>query len=171
VKYAIAFLISLSVLPAQASDRTEKVKALMEAQGLAALFEGQKKAGEEAGMKQAEEMASKMLEGLSPPEEIKIKFKEAMLQFIESLKSPFSGSQIVEKWAELYGARFSEDELDQLLVFYTSPLAQKEVMVTREALPQLAAGLQGAYKPILDEAVTTYVARLKKIIEECNCRK
>jgi hypothetical protein len=58
-----------------------------------------------------------------------------------------------------------------LLAYYQSPLAQKEVQVSRQALMQVTERAQAQYKPVLDAALVRYVDRLKAIVGDCRCAK
>jgi hypothetical protein len=82
-----------------------------------------------------------------------------------------TAADFVAMWSQAYGSKFSDAELDGLLAYYRSPLAQKEVQVTREALTQVSERVQAQYRPILDAAVAHYVERLKAIVTDCHCAK
>ena len=116
-------------------------------------------------------MLSQILSGLNPPEQYRSKFKEAAQKFAEEARSPLTASEIVSKWSDLYGSKFSDAELDQLLAFYTSPLAQREVVVSKESLAQLTVQLQEQYRPIMESATKAFIERLQAIVKDCNCRK
>ena len=49
-----------------ADDRTEKVRTLMEAQGLVKMFEQQMAEGKLEGQKQAQKMLDQLMSGLNP---------------------------------------------------------------------------------------------------------
>ena len=163
-----ATLLSTSTL---ASDRGEKIRRLMDAQGLTKTFEQQLMSGREQGKQQANDMLAQLMNGLNPGEAFHNKFKAAANMFIEDLQPPWNAAEIVETWAQLYGPNFSEEELDQLIAFYTSPLAQKEVVASRSALVAFGASFQAKYKPIMERATSQYVHNLQTIVRECNCSK
>jgi hypothetical protein len=172
LKLAIVLLLFAALMsPAVGSDRSDLVERLMEAQGLVATFEQQMAMGKEHCRKLAEQATAQVLDGLDPPPELYVKLKEAADSFIAEVESPWTAREIVDKWAALYGSKFTDDELIQLIAFYQTPLAQREVIAAREAMSRLSLDLQSAYQPIMDSATASYVARLKNIVEECNCRK
>jgi hypothetical protein len=162
--HRLLFLIvaCLCATTASADDRTDKVRALMEAQGLLTTMQQQLTAGRE----RSRAMASQMLESA-----FKEKMTEAANQFIDEMKNPLTAADIVAIWSDAYGSKFSDVELDGLLAYYRSPLAQKEVQVSRQALTQLSERTQAAYKPVADAAIAHYVERIRVIVGDCRCAK
>ncbi len=154
-----------------AADRNEKVKELMQAQGLVETFEQQLASGRVQGREQANQMLAQMLNGLNPEPKYRARFTEAADEFIRALEPPWGAKEIVDIWSKYYGSQFTEAELDQLLAYYTSPLAQKEVGVSRKALAQFSRHFVEQYKPITEAAMAKYVERLQKIAKECNCAR
>jgi type II secretory pathway pseudopilin PulG len=169
----VLFLIlaCLLVTTASAEDRNTKIRALMEAQGLLATMQEQLTSGHERGRAMANQMMQNALKGLVPDESTKDKMTKAASQFIDEMQSPITAADIVAIWSEAYGSKFSDAELDGLLTYYQSPLAQKEVQVSRLALTVLSERVQAAYKPVMDAAVARYVERIKAIVGDCHCAK
>ena len=165
--------ISLLYVAATAlgAERAERLQALMEAQGLTGMFEQQIKSGRENAQRQSDQMLTQLLTGLNPPEQYRAKLKDAAEKFIEDARSPLTAKDIVAEWSELYGSKFTDAELDQLLAFYTSPLAQREVVATKESLEQMSTRFQEQYRPVMESATKAFVERLQAIVKECNCRK
>lgn len=143
----------------------------MEAQGLVETFEQQIQAGRAHTQEMADQMVAKMLATLNPPAEFQAKIKDAARDFIKAAQPPWTGKDIVDVWSKYYGAKFSDDELDELLKYYRSPLGQKDVVASREALGPYTAEFQERYKPIMDKAVQEFVAHLQGIRKDCNCAK
>ena len=170
-KLILASLILAFSASTMAMDRSEKIRDLMEAQGLNATFDQMLQSGQEQGRDQANQMLAQLMAGLSPPDEFRAKFQAAVSQFLDDLQPPWGSKEIVEVWSQFYGPYFTDKELDQLLAFYTSPLAQKEVVSSRRALVELTASFQAKYKPILDHATATYIQSLQSIVLECKCGK
>ena len=171
MRSCIAVVMSVVCAAASAADRSEKIRELMEAQGLVETFEQQIQAGREHTRKMADEMVGKVLSTLNPPPEFQAKFRDATRDFVEAAQSPWTARDIVEVWGKYYGAKFSDEELDQLLKYYRSPLGQKDAIASREALVPYTAEFQARYKPILDKATQEFLDRLKAVGKECNCKK
>jgi hypothetical protein len=171
MKHTILLLACLVATSTFAADRAATLKALMEAQGLVETFDQQKKAGKEYSEKQADAMLTQMFAGLNAPEEFSKKLHDAANVFIKESASPWSTQQIVDMWAEFYGKKFTDKELTELLKFYTSPLAQREVLAGREAMGELTKKLQADYAGTMQSATTNFIEAAKAIIQDCNCKK
>jgi type II secretory pathway pseudopilin PulG len=167
----IVLLACLVATTASAQDRNAKIRALMEAQGLLDTMQQQMTAGRERARTMGKQMMDNVMRDLIPDEATKAKLSQASTEFIDASRSPMTAADFVAMWSQAYGSKFSDAELDGLLAYYRSPLAQKEVQVTREALTQVSERVQAQYRPILDAAVAHYVERLKAIVTDCHCAK
>jgi hypothetical protein len=143
----------------------------MEAQGLVQTFDQQIQMGREHTRTLANQMIEKVLANFDPPPAFQTKFKGAMNEFIKDAQPPWTGKEIVDVWSKYYGASFTDDELDQLLAYYQSPLGKKDVLATREALVSYTAEFQKRYNPIIEKATQHFIARVQAIGAECNCKK
>ena len=171
MRICIAVFLFAVCAAASAADRSEKVRELMEAQGLVQMFEQQLQASHERSWTLANQMMEKMLSNLNPPPDFQAKFRDAAGDFIKAAQAPWTGQDIVEVWAKYYGAKFSDEELDQLLKYYRSPLGQKDALASREAVGPYTAEFQARYKPILEKATQEFIERLQAIVRDCNCKK
>ncbi len=160
--------ISFSVL---AADRSEKIRILMDAQGLVQIFEQQRQYSREHTRKQSEQILDQSLSKLSPSKEFMNRFRGATAQFLKEVEAPWTAQDMVNVWAESYGVQFTDDELDQLIAFYASPLGKKEVAASRASLPHMNEHFAALSKPILEKAMQAYLARLKILAKECKCGK
>jgi len=168
----LLFILACAIASAaSADDRNAKVRALMEAQGLLTTMQQQLASGRERGRAMAHQMMDNALKDLVPDDATKEKMSQAANQFIEEAQSPLTAADIVAIWSDAYGSKFADAELDGLLAYYQSPLAQKEVQISRQALTVLSERAQAAYKPVVDAAIANYVGRLKVIVGECHCAK
>lgn len=164
----VGIMLSTSAV---ADSRADKVQKLMEAQGLVKMFDQSLASGREYGRKQADQMMAQTLSGLNPDVTYRKRFQETMDTFIRDLQSPWTGKDYVETWAQVFGAKFTDAELDQLIAFYSSPLGQKEVAASRDAMPAFAQVFRERYKPIQERATTQFVERMKLIAKECRCNR
>ena len=171
MKMLLALALIAGTTLTHAATREEKIQSLMEAQGLLTIFEQQILEEREANHHQADIMLSQVMNELAPTDEFKTKIHAATDDFIKDLQGPWTAKDIVAQWSKLYGAKFTDPELDQLLAFYSSPLAQREVVAGREAMNQLTVRYQAQYKPIKDKATRTFIDRIQALVAECHCRK
>lgn len=167
----VLFIACVFASAASAADRNAKVRALMEAQGLLATMQQQLVSGRERGRAIAHQIMDNALKDMVPDDSTKEKMTLAANQFIDEAQSPVTAADIVAIWSDAYGSKFTDAELDGLLAYYQSPLAQKEVQVSRQALTVLSERAQAAYKPVMDAAIAHYVGRLKVIVSDCHCAK
>jgi hypothetical protein len=156
---------------AYSGSREEKIETLMKSQGLLELWTQQIDYGKKEGNKQAKQIVDQMLSKLNPSDEYKSRFEEAYMNFIAKLQDNWTAQQIVDVWAMYYGPHFSEKELDELVLFYTSEIGQKAVKATRSAMVEFVAYFQKENKPIMEKATNDYIEELKLITTECNCLK
>ena len=89
----------------------------------------------------------------------------------KKLEAPWSAEEIVDVWASYYGPHFTDEELDQLIEFYSSELGRKDVSVTKQAMVQFSEHFQREGQPILEKATQEYIEEMKILAKECNCRK
>lgn len=171
MRLLIVLLMSALSLSVVAADRTAKVRALMEAQGLLVMWDQQLAMGKQQGQQQAQQILDQVLAGLNPPPEFDAKFRDVMAEYQKDLDAPWTAQDIVDVWAQKYGARFTDAELDGLLSYYTSPLGRKDVAATQAAMPEFMNHFTEQYKPVMDKATTTYVMNLQKLVQACRCQK
>jgi hypothetical protein len=170
-RICIAVVLSAACAVASAATRSEKIRELMEAQGLVQMYEQQIQAGREHTRKIADDTVGKMLSTLNPPARVQTRIRDAARAFVLSAQPTWTARDIVEVWGKYYGAKFSDEELDQLLQYYRSPLGQKDVMASREALVPFTAEFQARYNKILEKATQAFAERLQAIVRDCNCKK
>jgi hypothetical protein len=171
MRITVFAFLTLFALSATADDRTAKIKALMDAQGLVEMWDQQMQLGKQQGRQQALQMLDQMLTSLVPTPELNARFRQAFDTFMEALEPPWTAREIVDVWAGKYGSRFSDQELDSLVAYYTSPLGKKDVAATQAAMPEFMAHFTELAKPIMEKATQTYVESLQKAVRDCNCKK
>ena len=154
-----------------AADRTTMVRQLMDAQGLTEMFGDMMAQQRKAVRDQAHEMLGQMMSQLNPSKEFEGRFVAVTDELMKSLETPWSAQEVTNVWAGIYGAKFTDQELSDLLKWYTSPLGQKDTKVSQASVAELAAHFEGLAKPLREKAIKQYVERLKIIAKECNCRK
>ena len=166
-------LIVFMVIPALAvaDERMDKIATLVKAQGLLGMWQQQIDSGRLEGEKQAHSMIEQAMLHLSPDEQYKKRFEQALTHFIEKAQGDWTAEQIVEVWAQYYGPKFSDRELDQLIAFYTSEVGQKDIAATKETLAEFTLHVQKRNQPIMEGAFKGYVSELKTIAKECMCPK
>ena len=156
---------------AYAADREDKIKTLMEAQGLLITIEQQLDLARVQNKEQAERFMDQVMSQLDPSPEFRSRFEDAFNKFIKAVEMPWGTDEIVEVWAKYYGEKFTDEELDQLIEFYSSKLGQKDAVASREALVQFNNHFVEVGKPIADKAAQEYIKDLQTIAKECKCKR
>ncbi len=168
--FCIIWLVSIATI-ANANENESQIKTLMEAQGLLEMFENQIKMGKVEGEKMGDQMMEQMMSQMNPNKEFKSRFKLAFDNFMKKLQSPWGAKEIVMVWGDYYGKHFSNEELDQLIVFYTSPIGKKEVSASKLALTEFTNHFQKLSEPLFNSALQEYIKELKIVALECKCKK
>jgi hypothetical protein len=171
MKKIVAIVSLLVAMAANAGDRQETIKQIMEAQGLVKMFEQQLELGRKQSREQGRAMLDQMMSSLNPSPEFTKRFEEAFQSFMSEVETPWEAPKIVEVWAKYYGEHFTDQELEQLLAHYRTPLAQKEVAASRQALIGFSNHFAEAGKPIAEKAISNFITNLRLIAKECNCRR
>ncbi|MCU7930717.1 MAG: DUF2059 domain-containing protein [Candidatus Thiodiazotropha sp. (ex Codakia rugifera)] len=169
-KIVLLFALLFSTLAA-AGEREEKIRQLMEAQGLLQTFEQQLELSRQQNQQQGRDMLNQFMAQLNPTPEFYERFENAFNSFMSKIETPWSAEEIVEVWAKYYGEHFSNAELDQLLSHYSSPLAQKEVIASRKALVSFSNHFMQEGKPIAENALSEFITEMKVIAKECKCKR
>ncbi len=164
-------LIVFMVIPvlAVADERMDKITTLVKAQGLLGMWQQQMESGKLESERQAQSMIDQAMLHLSPDEQYKKRFKEALGHFIRKAQGGWTAEQLVEVWAGYYGPKFSDRELDQLIAFYSSEVGQKDIAATKATLAEFTLHVQNKNQPLMDDAFKGYVAELRAIAKECMC--
>jgi hypothetical protein len=173
MKFASSALVVLCLVPfaAGAQAHEDKVRRIMEAQGLLGAFRDQLADGRALADQQGSRMLSQATSGLEPSAEFAARFEAAKADYVKAAASLWTERDIVAYWTEVYGSHFSDDELDAVLRWYQSPVGKKDTTVSQEAMPKLQAHFTELAKPILERETRTLSERLNKISAECRCRK
>jgi hypothetical protein len=171
MKNVLLLIVLLSSSLIIAGERDGKIRQLMEAQGLLQTFEQQLQLGRQQSQQQGRDMLNQFMTQLNPTPEFAERFEKAFNSFMSKVETPWTADEIVEVWAKHYGEHFSNTELDQLLAYYTSPLAQKEVIASRQALVGFSNHFIQEGKPIAEKALSEFIAEMKIIAKECNCKR
>ncbi len=166
-------VIVFCILPvfAMAGEKEDKIRLLMEAQGLLSMFESQLEMGKVQSEKVGTQMMDQLLSQINPNEEFQARFSEAFSNYMDKVTAPWGAEEIVNVWGQFYGQHFTEQELDELVKFYTSSIGKKEVKASKQALTEFTVHFQKLGEPIFQKATQDYISELKLVARECNCQK
>lgn len=159
-------LLSFSAFP---NERADKIETLMRAQGLLDSWQQEIELGRIESKKQARKMINQVLSQINPNEKFRKKFEEAFTEFMKKVQYRWTAQQIVDVWAKFYGPKFTNNELDQLIAYYTSPLGKKDVQATKESMIEFTKYFQQKNAPIMEKALNQYITELKVTAKACKC--
>jgi hypothetical protein len=126
---------SFGCAPRESKPRSQLLDEIIEAQGLRQLAE-QTKAAAAAEAKEAGRMSYEQMKQRMPSvqKEILEKIRLASDKYTQTVMAAWSVEDSMAVWKEKYGAEFSEDELRQILAQLKSPLGQKELAASKQAV-------------------------------------
>jgi hypothetical protein len=169
-KVILCFLLLVPCF-AYSDSKTDKIEELMKAQGLLEIWQQQLDIRKIESDKQVKQVTDTMLSSLNPNKEFQAKFQKISSEFNRKLTSQMTAKHIVEVWAKFYGTRFTDAELDQLLAFYTSNIAQKEVQETKKAMIEFTSYFSKENEALMKVALKEYMTELGVLGKSCNCPK
>ena len=171
-KKVTIFILTLALSTiAFSNEKNDKIRVLMEAQGLLEMFEQQLAMGKIQNEKMGQQVIEQIMIQLNPSQEFQERFSTAFKKFIEKIATPYSAEKIVGVWAKYYGNEFTNEELDELIKFYTSKIGKKEISASKIAITKFTEHFQKLNEPLMKSAMQEYIAELKIVAKECNCAK
>ena len=162
----IALLLTASYAFADEASKAAKLKELAKIQGLHEIIEQQRSYSHE----QVKLIAPKMLQ------EAKTQFpglkkttlaalENSYQKFLNAAKPAWTTEEAVNAWGVYYGLHVTEDELDNILVFYKSPIGQKDAEAAKIAMQQWAIFFMEKNNATVEKATQTYISELRAIIK------
>jgi hypothetical protein len=88
----------------------------------------------------------------------------ASQRFSESCAAGFDVEGAVASWGQLYAATLTDEELAEILKYYTSPIGQKDIAATKAAMPLWQAHLASKSTELMKVAIDEYAAELRRIM-------
>ena len=152
------------------ADRNEKIRLLLDAQGTSEFFEQELASFRENRRHDIKIANEEIMKEINPSAVFKKKFDDAGADYIRLTESPWTMQDKVNAWAKYYGENFSDEEIDQLLAFYTSSVAKKDVIFSQKARKDIRNYFRGLFLPIIENATKAYVNRITQLAKECDCR-
>ncbi|WP_293393276.1 DUF2059 domain-containing protein [Nevskia sp.] len=157
---------------AVAAQRDEKVRTLIDLWGLLDAIEQQKAAVQRQLETTVQNSVRDNLKSFDLNPAFQARVDALTREFLEkATQSAFSGEAYVAELTTLFGPAFSDQELDQLIAFYSSPLGRRELAVTKEAVPKaIAVASQQGAEQLLSER-KAFSDALRATLIECNCAR
>ncbi len=167
LSFFLVFLLEHQALAAE--THFQKVDRLIQAQGLEAMFEVQAQAMRQKTREGAAEFTGHILKSYTLSKPYQKKVEVQYQHYIDQVDHMWSSKRMAELWGSYYGPRFTGEEIDGLIAFYTSALGKKEVVVSREISGNFTHIILAEQSEKIEKAYAVYMKEIKKIIKDCNC--
>jgi len=83
-------------------------------------------------------------------------------RYMEKGASRWKAEELVAIWSRHYGENLSNDELDQIIAFYKSPIGQKDIDATRAATLAYTTEVTASAQARIQDAVKQLAAELRE---------
>jgi uncharacterized protein len=167
----LALLVALFVLGSTGarsddSSKNAKLAELFKLTGLDRTLEQRR----ESCRKQAEAVRAQVMEQMKAtfPDGAPAwkKLDAAYTRFLEASQPAWTTDEAVQRYAQLYGAGVTEDELDQIIAFYRSPAGMKDIAASEAAIPQWNEFLAQKDQAVFQKNFERFLRDLKAISGE-----
>jgi len=162
----VLLLLIAAGASASAADltRSQRIQRLMEAQGLLQMLEGQLAQGREMAVKASEQMKAQVLSAIDQADDqAKAKFEAAMDRFLTRTQNSLTAEDMVAQWASLYGRNLTDQDLDHIFDYYSSPIGQKDARASQAALGPYMQWCVQVQQQKMSEAATAFFEEIKVI--------
>lgn len=157
---------------ADEASKKQKVDRLIDALGLRQTFaqaaEQQKEMAKKAVGPLMKQLTDEMLASVP---EVKERFTKALETYTENVCAKMSPDELATTYGTLFGAHFSEAELDQLLQYYGSELGKKEVLASQQTNAEYVRLVQKESQERMTKALTQLKSEIMTIVAETRARR
>jgi hypothetical protein len=169
-KYFLLFLLLLSQ-HSFADVLEDKTRKLFEAQGVLANYQDMIEQGRARTKEDAKKVMDQMLSQLNPSKEFQDRMNLAADKYMKALMTDRTAEQIVDVLVHFYAQKFTEQELDRLIAFYSSELGRKDALVSKESYQHLIQHYKDENDRIRISATNEFIKDLQLIATQCNCTR
>jgi hypothetical protein len=163
----LASMLLVSGIAWGGAPREEKIAELVRLTGMAEMLEESRAASRAQAGQVSDQIFNQMLkEAKALSDEQRTKITAATQRFIETCVSSLDINKAVALYGQLYAAQLSDQELDQIVNYYRSPIGQKDVAAAKAAMPQWQAKLTSEQSAAMQAAIGAFTQDLRQIISE-----
>jgi hypothetical protein len=145
------------------SSKNAKLAQLFKLTGLDRTLEQRR----ESCRKQAEAVRAQIMEQMKGtfPDDAPAwsKIEAAYNRFLDASQPAWTTEEAVERYAQLYGAGVTEDELDQIIAFYRSPVGMKDIAASQAAIPKWSEFLAQKDQAVFQKNFERFLRDVKAI--------
>lgn len=92
-----------------------------------------------------------------------VEAENEIVNFLEQLDASLDTTKLVNKWAEIFSQYLSENEIEQLIEFYSSSIGQKYVLAAKKAIPEWTQYFLLEYQKNLERETKIFFQKLRQI--------
>jgi hypothetical protein len=162
---ALVLLLLPTMATAESPQRQETIAELIRATGLADMLDQSREAARAQAAALSDQMLSRLMgtsSALSAEQTEAVRV--AAQRFSETCAAGFDVEGAVASWGQLYAATLTDEDLQAILMYYTSPIGQKDVAATKAAMPLWQAHLASKSSELMKAAIDEYAAELRRIV-------
>ncbi len=148
-----------------------KLRELMRASGAVDHLQQQIDAAVTRAEGNAERMARESAARLQPDAAFRERVQQALDTYVSRVRAQLSEAARGDSWIAVYRKAFSEEEIDQLLAFYRSPLHVRELAVAEDATVHLDGEVSVPFAALTAQPTREYLATLRSLIRDCHCQR
>ncbi|GBC62109.1 hypothetical protein DENIS_3072 [Desulfonema ishimotonii] len=164
----ILIIVSTSVFGDQ-NSKAAKLNELMELSGMVKIMEKARNKNKVQALQYKQQVMKQFEQNFNIDDPKVWKYFESEYQkFIASLEPKWSSEEAVQKYADLYGSRMTEEEIDKVLEFEKSEVGKKSTAVSNEVVPLWLDYLTKESDAQFSEGLQKFAANLKSFIAEKN---
>jgi len=166
IKFVAVVMFLFSTLAmADSPQRQETIAELVSATGLADMLDQSREAARAQAGALSDQMLSQLMGTSSvlsaeQTEAVRV----AAQRFSETCAAGFDVEGAVASWSQFYAVTLTDEELQAILKYYTSPIGQKDVAATKAAMPLWQAHLASQSSELMKVAIDEYAAELRRIM-------
>ncbi len=148
-----------------------KLRALMRASGAEAHLQQQIEIAVARAQADAEQLLRNSAARLQPDAAFRAGVQLALDHYVAEVRQRLGTVATGASWLEVYRKAFNEDEIDQLLAFYRSPLHAREHEASEDAGVRLDGEVSQHYAAQTAAAGRAFQSTLRQLVRACRCER
>ncbi len=165
--------LALAAAPALADNKSkeDKIRRLATMGGITSRLDDEVAMVLSTGRKTREQMMAQVNGNLDVPPSFRPKFDAANKKFMDAIQPQWTTFEVIDVFVRAYSPIVSEEDVDAALAYLTSGAGQRNAQAQNEAATQIAALVSARSGNRVADAMQTYVAELRSLVQQCNCAK
>ena len=167
----LALVLAASSAFADTKSKEDKIRRLATLGGATTRLDEEVAQVLAKGRQMQDQMMSQVSANLDVPGAFRPKFEQANKKFMDALQPQWSTFEVIEIFVKAYSPLVSEEDVDAAIAYLTSQAGQHNAAAQGEAAGQIATMVAARAGNRTQEAMQTYVAELRSLIQQCNCNR